>query len=439
MSKNPLADSAAPRANVDDAGEQRAPRRRFRKGGASEGGDAKGDEPEGRVSSDWPFGDADESAERPLSTHPPEEDDAPDPPEDNTERALSDGDSVAPSDRASSEDLGFAGATTERPPDELEGAEAHAWYEDRLGGDRTDEDFDDLIGDRESHFEYGAGWSPSTWGNGDVIGGKYRLLSLLDEGGMGSIWIAYNKDLDLEVAVKLVRADLKDDKDKRLAERLLQEARAVARLGHPAIVRVLDFGRAERGDPYLVMELLDGEDLAMVLDRRGKIAPIKTLRNLLPIAHALATAHLKGIVHRDIKPENIFITQTDAGHIQPKLIDFGVAKLERQPSERLTHVGTMLGSPGYMSPEHARGVDVDYRADIWSLCVVIYEAITGVLPFEGRNYNALVRAIIEDEVQPLSSHDIDEPALWKVLSRGLTKDPDERWASMNELGAALAR
>jgi hypothetical protein len=161
---------------------------------------------------------------------------------------------------------------------------------------------------------------------------------------------------------------------------------------------------------------------------------------LLPIADALATAHIKGIVHRDIKPENIYLAEDENGELQPKLVDFGVAKLENaEVDSKLTMRGTIVGSPGYLAPEQARGSDTaDYRVDIWAFSVVLYELITGVPPFTGGNYNALLRSIVEDEPTPTVEHKAGDAELWSVLERGLRKDPQQRWPSMQEFGRALA-
>jgi serine/threonine-protein kinase len=219
---------------------------------------------------------------------------------------------------------------------------------------------------------------------------------------------------------------------------LLQEARAAARLGHPAIARVFDYGLCERGHAFIVMELLEGEDLAVALARRGRLSPTKAVQTMLPIAHALDAAHQKGIVHRDIKPENIYLARGEDRRVQPKLVDFGIAKMERN-SSRLTQTGTMLGSPLYMSPEQARGDDVDHLADVWAVCVVLYEMIAGRTPFEGKNYNALLYAIIADEPTPLTDIGFGDGALWQILRRGFEKDPVRRWQSIRDLAAELAR
>jgi serine/threonine-protein kinase len=270
---------------------------------------------------------------------------------------------------------------------------------------------------------------------GELISDKYRLLRLLGEGGMGVVWLARNLALDSDVAIKLLRAGAKTD---NLERRMLKEAQAVARLGHPAILRVFDFGTTHRSDPYMVMEVLDGEDLAQILDRNGRLSAIKAVRTLLPILHALGTAHQKGIVHRDLKPENIFLTTADGGYVQPKLVDFGIVKTEAPELDRLTRMGTVLGTPAYLSPQQARGEDVDLRADVWSAAVVLYEMMTCRLPFEGGNYNALMRSIIEDVPAPITNFGTGDAQLWAILERGLAKRVAERWPSMSEFGGALA-
>lgn len=275
---------------------------------------------------------------------------------------------------------------------------------------------------------------------GEQIAGKYTLKEKLGEGGMGAVWSAHNDTLDVDVAVKLIRSEEMQvaDENTQVGDRMLQEARAAARLGHPAIARVFDFGTTNRDDPFIVMELLQGEDLADTMSRRGRITATKAVATLLPIAHALEAAHQKGIVHRDIKPENIFMARTEDGRVQPKLVDFGVAKIDRAKNHRLTQTGAMLGSPVYMSPEQARGDDVDRLADVWALSVVLYEMVTGRPPFEGKNYNALLYSIIADEPPAITSFGTGDDELWQIIRRGLEKDPDRRWSTMQRLGSMLA-
>jgi eukaryotic-like serine/threonine-protein kinase len=252
---------------------------------------------------------------------------------------------------------------------------------------------------------------------------------------MGAVWRAHNETLDVDVALKLIHRNLVSEDS---ADRLLQEARAAAKLGHSAIVRVFDFGRTKFGEPFIVMELLEGEDLGTLLERRGRLSAIRAVQTILPIVHALDAAHSKGIIHRDLKPENIFVAKEDGQRLQPKIVDFGVAKLDGG-DVRVTRTGALLGSPAYMSPEQARGDDIDHRADIWSLCVVLYEIITGRIPFEGKNANATLYAIIANDPPPLTMFASGDDELWTILSIGLAKDPDKRWQTMRTLGEALAR
>ena len=274
---------------------------------------------------------------------------------------------------------------------------------------------------------------------GAIVDGKYQLLEELGQGAMGSVWIAKNRTLDVDVAIKLVRAEVAHNVD-GIAERMLQEARAAARIGHPAIIQVFDFGFTEFGDPFIVMELLRGESLEQALERRRCVSPKRAVQTLLPIIDALSATHAHGIVHRDLKPANIFLARPAGQRLQPKVLDFGVAKLERHAAVRLTQEGALVGSPAYMSPEQflSNGL-IDGRADIWSLCVVLYEMITSCRPFEGDGGSAAVLwRVMNAEPQPIAEHGIDEPALWQILAQGFAKDPAGRYESMHALGRALA-
>jgi serine/threonine-protein kinase len=270
-----------------------------------------------------------------------------------------------------------------------------------------------------------------------VISSKYELELMLGEGGMGSVWRARNIALDSPVAIKLIRAGLNRQ---TLELRLLQEARAAAKLGHPAIVRVFDVGQTEHGDPFIVMELLGGQSLGALLLASGRLPATRAVQLMLPIADALAVAHAKRIVHRDLKPDNIFV-QSDDGQIQPKLVDFGIAKLEqREGGSLLTQAGVVLGSPEYMSPEQARGLDdLDNRTDIWSFCIVLYELLTGEVPFTGPNYNAILRAILEDPTPSITKRASGDHDLEDIIAKGLCKERVARWTSMVQLGKALAQ
>jgi serine/threonine-protein kinase len=188
------------------------------------------------------------------------------------------------------------------------------------------------------------------------------------------------------------------------------------------------------------MELAHGETLAALLRREQRLSPIPALQLILPIVDGLRCAHERGIVHRDIKPENVFVARDTLGRVQPKLLDFGIAKLEQQPNvSRLTQVGEVLGSPEFMSPEQARGIgNVDLRTDVWALCVLIYEMLTGSVPFKVTNYNALMQAILHEQPVPTSEFGVGDRELWSILAKGLEKSREKRWASMSELGEAIA-
>jgi serine/threonine-protein kinase len=270
--------------------------------------------------------------------------------------------------------------------------------------------------------------------SGDTIDRRYRLLRKLEQGGMGEVWVAHSLALDVHVALKLILPEQGSD----LAdERLLREARAAARLGHPAVVRVLDTGRAAGGEPYLVMELLDGETLAEAMVRLKRMDPAIAVRTLLPIAGALAAMHDKGMVHRDVKPENIFLSRDDAGRTQPKLIDFGIAKVdERSGLRRLTRRGALVGTPGYMAPEQVQG-SADARADVWAFCVVLYEALAGTHAFVGDTYPLLIAAVLAAAPPPLADHGVRDETLASIVERGI-RPVEERWQTVEELGRALA-
>jgi serine/threonine-protein kinase len=278
---------------------------------------------------------------------------------------------------------------------------------------------------------------PAKYEPGALILGKYRLERMLGEGGMGSVWAAHHVPLDTAVAIKLIRSDTNRQE---LAPRLMQEARAAAKLGHPAIVRVFDVGQTAEGEPFIVMELLEGESLNQRLEREHRLSAVEAARLLLPIADALRAAHAKGIVHRDIKPDNVFLVTDETG-VQPKLVDFGIAKLAaREFDSQLTQQGVIVGSPDYMAPEQARGEeDIDRRADIWAFCVLLYETVSGQPPFDGPNYNALLHAILEATPEPLTTMCAGDAEFSSLVETGLAKDRTQRWQTMQELGEALAR
>lgn len=271
---------------------------------------------------------------------------------------------------------------------------------------------------------------------GTVIADKYRLDELLGAGSQGLVWKAHNLDLDLPVAIKLMHPSSELSAELALS-RLFREARAAASLGHPGIVRIFDFGRTTDGLSYLTMELLQGVSLGRHLEEVPKLSPELAVRLILPIADALSAAHAQGIVHRDVKPDNILLS-VSAGRMQPKLLDFGIARVS--DGHVLTQAGCVVGTPSYLPPEQARGLDeIDARSDVWALCATLYECVTGALPFPAPTWIDVLRRILEEEPEPISTHGINDPELWELIRKGLAKQPDERWSSMQEFARAASR
>jgi serine/threonine-protein kinase len=217
----------------------------------------------------------------------------------------------------------------------------------------------------------------------------------------------------------------------------VREAKAAARVDHPAIVHVHDVGWTADGDPFLVMELLEGEPLGNVITRERRLGSITAMQIILPVAGALAAMHAKGILHRDVKPDNIFLAQDDTGRWQPKLIDFGLARLEAKPLTPITQRGMVVGTPVYLAPERIWGEEADPRDDVWSLAVALYEMVTGKVPFEGDHPAQILLAVRAGEPASFASHGVDDPELWEIVKRGLARRR-HRWASVRELGESIA-
>ena len=275
---------------------------------------------------------------------------------------------------------------------------------------------------------------------GKVVGGKYRLEKQLGMGSMGSVWAARNELTDRAFAVKFMKPEFA--RDPVLVQRFLNEARVCGRLDHPSIVEIYDLGEAEgpQGSPFLVMELLRGEGLDTLLERSGRLDPRAICPIVVDIAGALDQAHQHGIVHRDVKPSNVFLHRNRAGEVVPKLLDFGVSKvIEGGADADITRVGSVLGSPLYMAPEQARGQsDVDPRADLWALGVLMYEAISGSMPFANGTYNAVLSAILTHRHRPLRELVPDLPiAISDIVDLCLVKDRNRRMASAAQLASRL--
>ena len=259
----------------------------------------------------------------------------------------------------------------------------------------------------------------------------YRIQARLGGGGMGIVYKAEDTRLQRPVALKFLPMDLTRNADAHA--RFIQEARAASALEHPNICTVYDIGESPEGDSFICMAYCDGVTLKRRL--QGGPLPLATAVALAEqICSGLATAHEHGIVHRDIKPANVMVTAGDV----VKVVDFGLAKLAGTAT--LTGTGIMVGTAAYVAPEQARGAEVDHRADLWSLGVVLYEMVAGRLPFRAEHVQALLLAVVHDTETAVTALRADVPAeLARVIHRCLRKNPAERYQSAADLGADLHR
>jgi serine/threonine protein kinase len=254
--------------------------------------------------------------------------------------------------------------------------------------------------------------------------GEYEIQSQIGEGAMGTVYSAVHPLIGKMVAVKVLKPEL--CANQASLDRFLHEAQAVNKIGHPNIVDVFSFNELPDGRVYFVMEWLRGEDLKVRLSR-GPMAVEEACDVLDGIARALEAAHAKQIVHRDLKPDNVFLHRIDNGPVMVKLLDFGIAKLVKQsPGTEKTQTGNMLGTPRYISPEQARGVNVDYRSDIYSLGVMAYETLAGRAPFQGETAMDIVVQHMSEPPPALSLFAKVPKPLEQCVMRMLEKDPANR-------------
>jgi serine/threonine protein kinase len=276
---------------------------------------------------------------------------------------------------------------------------------------------------------------------GDLIAGKYRVERLLGKGGMGAVFAAQHELLQQRVAVKLLLTELAGGAES--VSRFLNEARAAARIQNENVARVMDVGTQENGLPYIVMEYLEGSDLSQVLEQRGSVSVTDAVDYVLQALEAIAQAHVLGIVHRDLKPANLFLARRQDQSVMVKVLDFGISKATNPlsgGSGAMTSTKALLGSPYYMSPEQLRSSkNVDARADIWSIGVILYELVTGSLPFVGENLGELFAAILEQEAPPIRAKRPDvSPEFDQVVLHCLQRKAEHRFANVAELATALA-
>jgi len=259
--------------------------------------------------------------------------------------------------------------------------------------------------------------------------GRYEILGKLGEGAMGVVYRARDTAIGRVVALKMLSAELGAEDE--LHARFRREAEAIGRLSHPNIVTVYDLGESE-GQLYMAMELLEGDDLRALIERRVDIPLADRVRILVQICEAIAYAHSRGVVHRDIKPANIVVTSA----ARVKILDFGLARVATRAT--ITRKGMILGTPDYMAPEQAMGKAVDRRSDVFSSGSVFYEFLTGEKPFKGKTLHAVLFQIIQEEPDPVLTLNPELPTrLAALVHRMLVKDPEKRYQSMDEVGRDL--
>ena len=275
---------------------------------------------------------------------------------------------------------------------------------------------------------------------GTTIDGRYTVEAILGQGGMGTVYAGRHAIIDKRVAIKVLRADHVEN-DPTAAQRFLVEAKAASKIGHQNIVDITDFGVLKDGQAYFVMEFLDGPTLGKIVHEAGFLSPLRAIAVTVQMARGLQAAHDKGIIHRDLKPENIFVLERDGQSDLVKIVDFGIAK-DQKNNRRLTQAGMVLGTPEYMSPEQATGQPTDHRVDMYALGCILYEMLTGDVPFKGETPTKTLTQHVFDAPEPPSKRrpDLAIPAaLEAVVLRTLQKKPTDRFADLRALMAALDR
>ncbi|MCB9582038.1 MAG: protein kinase [Polyangiaceae bacterium] len=282
---------------------------------------------------------------------------------------------------------------------------------------------------------------------GAVVAGRYRVLERLGRGGMGTVYLAEHEAIQKRVALKVLHPEYSAKPE--LVERFQREAISASRIKHVNVLDVFDFGQVENGCFFLAMEFLEGHDLADELEHHGVLSADRAIAITLQICRALAAAHSRGVVHRDLKPENVFLHTTADGEELVKLVDFGIAQLrtpeeaalsERHRRRRLTRTGMIFGTPEYMSTEQAAGKHVDARSDVYATGIMLFEMLSGAVPFTGDTFFAVLSSHLNDPL--LSMKQLNpavrvSPELEAAVAKALAKEPDQRFQSMTDLGAAL--
>lgn len=275
---------------------------------------------------------------------------------------------------------------------------------------------------------------------GKLLAGRYAIERRLGQGGMGAVYLATQALVERKVVVKVMRSDT--DADEVVRGRFLREARAASRVTHPNVITIYDFGYTDEGMAYLVMELVDGPSLADIMEADERLPWRRAASVVAQAARALEAAHRAGIVHRDIKPGNVMLTTNDDGTELVKVLDFGVARVQDSGDARLTRTGAVMGTPAYMAPEQVAGREVGPQADIYALAAMLFDLVTGQLPFDGKNVTDVLLKHLSAQPPTMRSvaTDIDVPeALEALVARCMAKAPGDRPQSAGAVAAELER
>jgi eukaryotic-like serine/threonine-protein kinase len=276
---------------------------------------------------------------------------------------------------------------------------------------------------------------------GDIIDGKYRIVRLIGEGGMGAVYEAENMRIHRKVAIKVLHAGVAQTGE--AVSRFEREAQAAGRIGSEHIVEVLDLGNLPSGDRYMVMEFMDGDALSGRIRARGRLTPAEIYPIMHQLLEALAAAHGAGIIHRDLKPDNVYLLKSRGGKADfVKLLDFGISKFNQLSGDSgfsMTRTGAVMGTPYYMAPEQAKGArDLDHRVDLYAAGVILYEAITGEVPFNADTFNELLFKIVLEAARPVEQvvPGID-PNFAALVNKSMAREPAARFQSAREFQQAL--